>query len=148
MQIALLIFFLLAGVAVPALLLRFRRRWVAGFNSAVTNRITGTFANRLPGFGILSHVGRNSGRTYRTPINVFRRPDGFLIALTYGSESEWVKNVLAKGRCRLETRGVQYELNAPKVVLDPTRKQFPLLARIVLRLVGADEFLKLSTSSS
>jgi hypothetical protein len=47
----------------------------------VTLRIAGC----LPGFGILSHVGRKSGRTYRIPINVFQRCDYYYFALTYGS---------------------------------------------------------------
>jgi hypothetical protein len=34
----------------------------------------------------------------------FERPR-FIIALTYSSESEWVKNVLAAGGCELKTRG-------------------------------------------
>jgi hypothetical protein len=74
----------LLAIFAPVLLLRFRKRWVAAFNLAVTNRITSRFAARLPGFGILTHVGRKSGRVYRTPVNVFRVPEGFLIALTYG----------------------------------------------------------------
>ena len=86
---------LLVLVLAPILLIRFRKRWVAAFNLAVTNRITSRFAARLGGFGILTHVGRKSGKVYRTPVNVFRAPEGFLIALTYGRESEWVKNVLA-----------------------------------------------------
>src|SRR6266403_3100953 len=94
---------LLIILLVPVLLIRFRKRWVAAFNLAVTNRITSRFANRLPGFGILTHVGRKSGRVYRTPVNVFRVPDGFLIALTYGRDSEWVRNVVAAGNCQLET---------------------------------------------
>jgi F420H(2)-dependent quinone reductase len=93
---------LLAILLAPILLLRFRKRWAAAFNLAVTNRITSRFANRLPGFGILTHVGRKSGKVYRTPVNVFRAPDGFLIALTYGRDSEWVKNVLAAGKCQLD----------------------------------------------
>jgi deazaflavin-dependent oxidoreductase (nitroreductase family) len=136
-----------AFLALPILLVRFRRRWVAAFNLAVTNRITSIFAGRLPGFGILTHIGRKSGRVYRTPVNVFRRPGEFLIALTYGSESEWAKNVLAAGDCQLETRGVHYDLSAPKVVHDPTRKRFPLIVRVVLTLIGADEFLQLLISS-
>src|SRR5438552_11975226 len=65
---------LLAGI----LLMRFRKRWLAAFNLAVTNRISSRFAPRLPGFGIVTHVGRKSGRVYRTPVNVFRAPNGFL----------------------------------------------------------------------
>jgi hypothetical protein len=52
---------LLAILLAPILLIRFRKRWVAAFNLAVTNRITSRFADRLPGFGILTHVGRKSG---------------------------------------------------------------------------------------
>jgi deazaflavin-dependent oxidoreductase (nitroreductase family) len=101
---------------VPILLIRFRKRWVAAFNLAITNRITSRFADRLPGFGILRHAGRKSGKVYRTPVNVFRTPDGFLIALAYGRESEWVKNVMAAGGCQLETRGVWSHLSAPTIV--------------------------------
>jgi deazaflavin-dependent oxidoreductase (nitroreductase family) len=137
---------LLAILVVPILLIRFRKRWVAAFNLAVTNRITSRFAARLPGFGILTHVGRKSGRIYRTPVNVFRAPDGFVIALTYGRESEWVRNVVAAGACQLETRGVQYRLSAPTIVHDPTRRRFPFLVRLVLRFIGANDFMQLSIS--
>jgi hypothetical protein len=41
-------------------------RRVATFNRQVTNRVTGPFAHRLPGFGVVVHVGRKSGREYRT----------------------------------------------------------------------------------
>jgi hypothetical protein len=57
---------LLAVLLAPILLIRFRKRWVAAFNLAVTNRITSRFTDRLPGFGILTHVGRKSGRVYDT----------------------------------------------------------------------------------
>src|ERR1700675_3145526 len=134
MVIAASVIVLLAILLAPILLLRFRKRWVAAFNLAVTNRITSRFAARLPGFGILTHVGRKSGRVYRTPVNVFRAPEGFLIALTYGRDSEWVRNVLAAGGCQLETRRVRYQLSAPIIVHDPTRQRFPLFVRVVLRL--------------
>jgi len=96
------------------LMMRFRKRWLAKFNIFITNRITALFAGWLPGFGILTHIGRKSGKVYRTPINGFRVRNGFIIALTYGSESEWVKNVLAAGGCELKTRGKEYQLFAPK----------------------------------
>jgi deazaflavin-dependent oxidoreductase (nitroreductase family) len=137
---------ILVLVLAPILLIRFRKRWVAAFNLAVTNRITSRFAGRLPGFGILTHVGRKSGRVYGTPVNVFPAPEGFLIALTYGRECEWVRNVIAAGGCKLETRGVQYQLSSPTIVHDPIRRRFPFPVRIVLRLIGADDFMQLSTS--
>ena len=116
---------IIAIAATGVLMMRFRKRWLAKINIAFTNRITGLFAGWLPGFGILTHVGRKSGKVYRTPINVFRASNGFIIALTYSGQSEWVKNVLAAGGCALKTRGRKYQLSAPKVVRDPSRKRFP-----------------------
>jgi len=110
---------------------------------AVTNRITSLFAGWLSGFGILTHVGRKSGKVYRTPVNVFRASNGFIIALTYTSQSEWVKNVLAAGGCELKNRGNKYQLSARKVVRDPTRQRFPIPVRVALRIVGADEYMEL-----
>ena len=134
----------IAIIATGILLMRFRKRWLARFNIAVTNRITSLFAGWLPGFGILTHVGRKSGKVYRTPVNVFRTPNGFIIALTYSSQSEWVKNVLAAGRCELNTRGKKYQLSAPNVVRDPSRRRFPIPVRVVLMIVGADEYMELA----
>jgi len=76
---------IIAVAATGVLMMRFRKRWLAKINIAFTNRITGLFAGWLPGFGILTHVGRKSGKVYRTPVNVFRASNGFIIALTYGS---------------------------------------------------------------
>src|SRR5437879_6288022 len=135
----------IAIAATGILIMRFRKRWLAKVNIAVTNRITSLFAGWLPGFGILTHVGRKSGKVYRTPVNVFRAPNGFIIALTYSSQSEWVKNVLAAGGCELKTRGKKYQLSSPNVVHDPTRRQFPTPVRLVLRIVGADEYMELTT---
>jgi deazaflavin-dependent oxidoreductase (nitroreductase family) len=139
-----------AGVTLliaPPLLLRFRPRWVAAFNLVVTNRITGPFATSLPGFGVITHIGRKSGRTFRTPVNVFRVPAGFAIALTYGPKSQWVQNVLAAGGAELETRCTRYHLSSATVVHDPTGQQFPLPVRIALRILGATDFLQVTGSA-
>jgi deazaflavin-dependent oxidoreductase (nitroreductase family) len=125
------------------LLVRFRRKSVARFNRAVINRITRRFAGRAPGFGIVLHRGRRSGRLYRTPVNVFRVPEGFLIALTYGRDSEWVQNVLAADGCDLETQGRLYRLSAPVVVHDPGRR-FPSFVRLITRIGGVTDYLRVS----
>jgi deazaflavin-dependent oxidoreductase (nitroreductase family) len=135
-----------AVIVAFVLLIRFRPRSVARFNRVVTNRITGLFAGRAPSFGILIHRGRKSGRVYRTPVNLFRAPAGFLIVLTYGHGSEWVKNVLADGGCELETRGRRYRLSNPEIVRDPSHRLFPWPARIILTLGGVTEYMRLSAS--
>jgi len=137
---------LLATLLAPILLIRFRKRWVAAFNLAVTNRITSRFADRLPGFGILAHVGRKSGRVYRTPVNVFRAPDGFLIARLMDAGANGSGMSLPLAGCELETRGVRYLLSTPTIVHDPTRRRFPLFVRKMLLIIGANDFMQLRTS--
>lgn len=132
-----------AAVLSLLLLIRFRRKPVARFNRAVTNRITRRFAGGTPSFGVIVHRGRNSGRVYRTPVNVFRVPDGFVIALTYGRESEWVKNVLVSGGAELEASGRRYRLSSPVLTSDPGR-HFPGLVRLLTRIAGVTDYLRVS----
>jgi deazaflavin-dependent oxidoreductase (nitroreductase family) len=120
---------------------------VARFNRRVTNRVTGPFAGWLPGFGIVVHRGRTSGREYRTPINVFKRPGGYAVALTYGPSSQWVRNVLAAGGCVIETGGQHVRLTNPRVVHDARRRLVPPLVRVVLGLVDVNAFLLLDRTS-
>jgi deazaflavin-dependent oxidoreductase (nitroreductase family) len=117
-------------------------------NRVVTNRITGLFAGRAPGFGVIVHQGRRSGRQYRTPVNVFGEPGGYLVALTYGPDSDWVKNVLAGNGCVLEARGRRVRLVDPRIVHDESRQGVPPVIRTTLRLVGVNDFLHLTTAST
>jgi deazaflavin-dependent oxidoreductase (nitroreductase family) len=119
-------------------------RAVARFNARVTNRVTLRFAGWLPGFAIVTHSGRRSGRTYRTPVNVFRDGGRYVFALTYGAESDWVRNVVAAGRCRIEIRRRYIELVDPQRFNDPTRRLVPLPVRWVLRLISVDDFLAMT----
>jgi deazaflavin-dependent oxidoreductase (nitroreductase family) len=118
-------------------------RALARFNRRATNRVAERFAGHVPGFSMLEHRGRRSGRVYRTPINVFRRPGGYTVALTYGPGAEWVQNVLAAGGASLETRGRRLQVTNPRVVRDPRGRLVPPIVRAVLDLIGADEFLLL-----
>ena len=121
-------------------------RRLARFNRVATNRVVGPFARYLPGFALVSHVGRRSGRTYRTPVNFYRRGDGYVIALIYGADSQWVRNVLAAGFADVETRGRRLHLVGPEVIRDPTRSLVPRAVRAPLRLVNVDEFMLLERS--
>lgn len=122
------------------------------FRSAVSrfvDPVLRPLAGWLPTFGIVTHRGRRSGREYRTPVNVFRRGDRYLFVLTYGSESDWVRNVMAAGACSLRTRGRDVALVGPELVHDPSLPGIPAFARFVERhLAGADEILALSRRSA
>jgi deazaflavin-dependent oxidoreductase (nitroreductase family) len=123
-------------------------RRMAAVNRHVTNRLLGGVATSLPGFGVVLHVGRRSGRQYRTPVNVFRTPNGYLLALTYGSGAEWVKNVVAADGCELITRGRTERLRSPRLFRDDHRARVPIPARGILRLARVSEFLELDLDAA
>ena len=115
---------------------------LARFNRVVTNRVTGPLAGWLPGFGVIVHRGRRSGREYRTPINIFQTSDGYVAALTYGV-TDWARNVMAAGGCELETRGRRVRLVGPRLVHDPTRRDMPPLVRQIVGMIGVTDFVYL-----
>jgi deazaflavin-dependent oxidoreductase (nitroreductase family) len=92
----------------------------------------------------VSHVGRKSRRPYRTPVNAFRTDGGYIIALTYGAQSNWVKNVLAAGSCELQTRGRRVCLFDPIIVTDDSKDWAPLPVRLILGLIDAPQYMRLS----
>jgi deazaflavin-dependent oxidoreductase (nitroreductase family) len=123
-------------------------RWLARFNRRIMNRLTGPLAPYLPGFGVVVHCGRRSGRLYRTPVNVFPRRGGFVVALTYGPHSDWVRNVLADGGCVLETRGRSLALTKPRLLHDARLHAVPAPLPWIGGLARISDFLHLSRSDS
>src|SRR5262245_33851038 len=106
-------------------------------------------AARLPSFGVLTHRGRTSGHIYRTPINVFRRGPDYLFFLTYGSDVQWVKNVLAAGSCSLETKGKVIRLVDPELITDPELRPAPAPVRFIEgRIAGATRYLRMRAAST
>jgi deazaflavin-dependent oxidoreductase (nitroreductase family) len=122
-------------------------RKMARFNQRFTNHVTRHIACWAPGFALLEHVGRRSGRLYETPVNVFLANGRYVFALTYG-ESEWVKNVLAKGTCVICTRRRRIELVGPERFHDRSRHLVPIPARWILKVVDVDDFLTLRPAQS
>jgi deazaflavin-dependent oxidoreductase (nitroreductase family) len=106
-------------------------------------------ARRLPGFAVLTHHGRKTGRTYRNPVNVFRRGDTYLFFLTYGSDAQWVKNVLSAGSCSIETRGRVVDLVGPELVTDPELRPAPWIVRFLeRRIAGVTQYLRMHAAPS
>jgi deazaflavin-dependent oxidoreductase (nitroreductase family) len=119
------------------------RRRMARFNRAAANPLIGRIVTATPGFGAVIHRGRRSGREYRTPVMVFRDGGRYVIALPYGSDSDWVRNTLAAGGCDLLTHGRRIRMVEPAVYTDDERAGVPALVRQALRLAGANEFMSL-----
>jgi deazaflavin-dependent oxidoreductase (nitroreductase family) len=118
---------------------------VARFNRHVTNPLARLIAGWLPPFAVVLHHGRKSGRDYLTPVWAFRSDGGFVVALTYGADSDWVRNVVKAGGCRFRRVGKLVRMTDPRVVTGPgAMKLVPLIVRGPLRLMRVTEFLRLS----
>ncbi|MDT5323760.1 MAG: hypothetical protein QOF25_912 [Mycobacterium sp.] len=91
-------------------------QWLARFNRHVTNPIQRLWAGWAPTFGILEHVGRKSGKQFRTPLTVFSTDEGVAILLTYGPNRDWLKNITAAGGGRMRRYGRTIDLAEPTVV--------------------------------
>jgi deazaflavin-dependent oxidoreductase (nitroreductase family) len=122
-------------------------RSLARFNRKVTNYVTRPFARWLPGFAVVEHAGRTSGRVYRTPVNAFRVEGGVAFALTYG-RADWVKNVVHAGSATLHSRGRAYRITNPRIVTDPEHRELPAFVRPILRRIGVEEELRVDRSTS
>jgi hypothetical protein len=81
------------------------------------------------------------------PVNAFRDGDDHIIALTYSPGTGWVRNVLAAGGCMLVTRGREVRLTRPRVATDASRRWAPPLVRVVLLLIDAPQFPRLSRAA-
>jgi deazaflavin-dependent oxidoreductase (nitroreductase family) len=108
----------------------------------INKRVFNPRALRSGKWQVIDHVGRTSGRSYRTPIEALPVDDGYLIMLVYGSRSDWVRNVLAAGRATLEVDGEIVELVDPQVITgDDAFERLPPGSKRPPRLLMIDEFL-------
>ncbi|MGH6915188.1 MAG: nitroreductase family deazaflavin-dependent oxidoreductase [Geminicoccales bacterium] len=118
---------------------------LARINRRVTNPLMRRIAGRAPLMAIVVHHGRRSGRRYETPVLAFGRGPTVTIALTYGADVDWLKNVRAADGCTLIQRGRARELSGPRM-LPPAegRRRMPALVRLILGLLHVDGFIELT----
>ncbi|GIG23695.1 hypothetical protein Cch01nite_44190 [Cellulomonas chitinilytica] len=87
--------------------------WVTAVNRRFTNPLLGRLSDDVAPFATLHHVGRASGRRYRTPIMAFPTARGFAVALTYGPDVQWLRNIEAGQPARLVRRRRVYAVAHP-----------------------------------
>jgi deazaflavin-dependent oxidoreductase (nitroreductase family) len=96
---------------------------------------------------VVVHRRRRSGRPYRTPVLTFRADDGYVVALFYGADRDWVRNVLAAGSCTLQRGGRQVELTATRMLdISDGVALVPAPMRPALRLLRVTRVLRLSAT--
>jgi deazaflavin-dependent oxidoreductase (nitroreductase family) len=118
--------------------------WVTRTNKHVLNPVMLRVATGIGPMAVVRHVGRRSGREYRTPVFAFAYREGdqvrTVLALTYGPDVDWVRNVEAAGSFVLERRGVDYLVDdLRRVTGEEGLRLLPGWTAAVLRRTGVDE---------
>ncbi|WP_265523082.1 nitroreductase family deazaflavin-dependent oxidoreductase [Oerskovia flava] len=130
-------------------------RWVARTNRHVLNPLLRRAFGRVPPLAVIHHVGRRSGRPRATPVFAFRAPTPprslgevrslevrVVVALTYGTDVDWLHNVETAGSFELERRGRRYVVDdLRRVTGDAGARLVPVVVRGALRVLRVDEFL-------
>ena len=109
-------------------------RTVAKFNRRITNPLAVRFGGWAPLNGTLEHVGRKSGKTYQTPLNIFETADGFVIPIGYGLESHWVQNALAGGPLTVHKAGRTIPVVDARIVSKADAEPLVTRGRTMFRL--------------
>ena len=97
--------------------------------------------------GLIEHVGRNSGIVRHTPVHPTPTPDGYRIIVPIGDRSEWARNVLAAGRCRLVLGSQVVELDKPVLEVPADVPGVPRLLRALFGWLGF-RYLRLRSFSA
>jgi deazaflavin-dependent oxidoreductase (nitroreductase family) len=96
-----------------------------------------------PIFAVAEHRGRNSGRQYATPVAARRIDDGFVIALAFGAQVEWYRNLVAAQGGTIRWRGRAYRVGAPeRIDMATALRAFMLIQRLALRIARVDGYVR------
>jgi deazaflavin-dependent oxidoreductase (nitroreductase family) len=98
----------------------------------------------FPLYAVVHHRGRRSGRAYAVPVAVRVTDEAFTIALPWGAETQWLRNVLAAGECTIRWSGRDHRTIEPAVIgFDEAVPAFSQVQRAILRAIGVRIFLRL-----
>ncbi len=117
------------------------RRFARGIGNPHQMKSAGT-----PGAwpSVIRHTGRTSGRLYETPVVAESTEDGFVIAIVYGSNTDWLRNVLASGSATIVNEGDTYQVGQPEIVpIEAAAAYFPAKSRQTHRRFHIEKCLRI-----
>jgi deazaflavin-dependent oxidoreductase (nitroreductase family) len=120
---------------------------VARFTSPVTMPLAGKRWN--PIFAVLEHEGRKTGRRYATPVAARRIARGFVIALAFGAQVDWYRNVVVTGGATIRWRDEAYRVTAPqRIDLYTALAAFNPIQRLLLRMARVDGYVRVDDAET
>jgi deazaflavin-dependent oxidoreductase (nitroreductase family) len=105
--------------------------WLERLQIKYFNPLVRPLSKRLPGFAVIKHRGRTSGKDFETIVTAYRKDDLVAIGLMHG-KTNWVKNVLAAGEADIHMGRKDLHLVNPRVL--PAGTVDPALPRVPARL--------------
>jgi deazaflavin-dependent oxidoreductase (nitroreductase family) len=133
----------------PALVVRAVIRPMTKILNPVIVKLAGR--RHFPWAAQIRHVGRRTGKAYVTPATAHVHGDVIVIALTFGNQSDWSRNVRAAGGCTIGVNGRDYRASDPQLLrredaADLIRSAFNPLERVGFRLLGIRQFMRLDVT--
>ena len=120
---------------------------VARFTSPATLPLAGKGWN--PIFATIEHRGRKTGRRYVAPVAARRLDGGFVIALAFGAQVDWYRNLVAAGGGTIRWRGDAYRVTAPqRIDALAALAAFHPIQRLLLRIAGVDGYVRLGDAEA
>ena len=102
--------------------------WLERFQIKYVNPLLRPLSKRMPGFAVITHRGRTSGKEYETIVTAYRKGGVLAIGLVHG-KTNWVKNVLAAGEADIHVGRKDLHLVNPRVLpvgtVDATLPRIP-----------------------
>ena len=121
-------------------------RFVKLYNKYVGNPVIIRFSR----FGLTAtvhHVGRRSGTHYATPVVAHQSDQDVIIPLPYGTDIDWLRNILAAGQAVVDLDGRSLAVEKPAVVdIDEVMDLLPAQVIRTVRFNGAREALLLQVA--
>ena len=133
----------------PSLLVRLLMRPMTKVFNPFVRRVAGRSHMKMA--ALVLHRGRQSGRQYATPASARLHGDEFLVPLTFGSESDWSRNLRAAGGGHVRWQGREYEVADPEICwakdIRPLLKDtFGAPERAAFRLIGIKSVMRLKVT--
>lgn len=124
-------------------------RLIKRFNKYVSNPVMLRFSGRSGVSAIVHHVGRRSGTPYATPVIAHQSHQDVIIPLPYGTEVDWLRNVLAAGQAVVDLEGRSLRVEEPAVVdIDDVIGLLPSPMVRTVRFNGARDAVRMRVSGT
>ncbi len=107
-------------------------------NKHIINQVFHGFTSLSHGpFAIIYHTGRRSGKPYQTVSMVWQMREGFVIALTYGEDVDWYRNMKANDGGAVYWHKMLYNVGKPELIdTGKALTAFPALFKFLFRTFG------------